>query len=110
VKLRWPSTSKSISPLTDSKRHSTKDAGFSSNELGFDEALFAKLKRLRTALAQSEGKPAYTVFPDQTLQFFTRLKPMNMEAGMKIRGVGEAKAARYLREFIDLIVAHQKGR
>ncbi len=110
VRLRWPSTTKTVSPLTDSARHSTKDSGFSGQELGFDEALFAKLKRLRLTLSQSEGKPAYTVFPDQTLQFFTRLKPMNLEAGMKIRGVGEAKAAKYLRAFVDLIVAHEKGR
>jgi ATP-dependent DNA helicase RecQ len=85
-------------------------AGLETRELGFDEALFGKLKKLRNALAESEGKPAYTVFNNATLEFFTRLKPTTPAAAAKIRGVGEVKAKTYLPEFLAVIQKHTKGR
>ena len=105
-KMRWPNLNEKASPLKPGV------AGFEvkTQELGFDDALFDKLKRLRLALAQSDGKPAYAVFSNQTLEFFTRLKPTSLEAAKKIRGVGDVKAATYLPEFIRLIAAHEKAR
>jgi ATP-dependent DNA helicase RecQ len=75
-------------------------------ELGFDEALFEKLKRHRTAMAKAEGVPAHRIFSNQTLEFMTRLKPLTLEAGKKIRGVGDVKAVEYLSEFIRVIQKH----
>jgi ATP-dependent DNA helicase RecQ len=103
-KLRWPLAPAKVTGIKDS----TDTAGLQTQELGFDEELFEKLKRLRTALADSEGKPAYTVFPNSTLEFLTRLKPTTAEAAKKVRGIGEAKARTYLPEFISLIAAHVK--
>jgi ATP-dependent DNA helicase RecQ len=48
----------------------------------------------------------YVVFSNQTLEFFTRLKPKTIEAALKIRGVGEKKAVTYLPEFIQVIKKH----
>ena len=45
------------------------------------------------------------IFPDETLRAFARLKPKSIEAGRKIRGVGEIKAKRYLPAFIEAIAA-----
>jgi ATP-dependent DNA helicase RecQ len=78
-------------------------------ELGFDELLFEKLKKHRAAVARSEGVYPGKIFANQTLEFMTRLKPMTLEAGKKIRGVGEVKAAEYLPEFIRVIQKHVKG-
>ena len=78
--------------------------GFS--ELGFDEALFDKLKRHRNALAESEGLPPYVIFSNQTLEFLTRLRPSTVEEGLKVRGVGEKKAREYLPEFLQIIRRH----
>lgn len=78
-------------------------------ELGFDEVLFEKLKRHRMAMAKAEGLPAHRIFSNQTLEFMTRLKPLTLEAGKKIRGVGEVKAVEYLPEFIQVIQKHMKG-
>jgi ATP-dependent DNA helicase RecQ len=79
-------------------------------ELGFDPVLYEKLKAKRAELAAAEGgKPAFTVFGNQTLELFTRLQPTTMEAGLAIRGVGPAKAARYLAEFLQVIAAHRQG-
>ena len=105
LRLRWPSQTKG-KPAAASSRASEDVAA---RELGFDDALFEKLKRLRNAMAQAEGVPAYRIFNNQTLEFFTRLKPKSIEAGMKIRGVGAAKASEYLPDFIAAIAQHGKG-
>jgi ATP-dependent DNA helicase RecQ len=112
LKMLWPDTApKASSPL---KTGHTQTPGASSaemqlSELGFDEVLFEKLKRHRTALAQAEGVPPYVVFSNQTLEFLTRLKPKSVEAALKIRGIGEKKATTYLPEFILLIQRHAGG-
>ena len=104
IKMRWPSSEKS--KPGSSARAPVEEV--TARELGFDEALFEKLKRLRNALAQSEGVPAYRIFNNQTLEFITRLKPTSIEAGLKIRGVGEAKARDYLPDFISAVKQHGK--
>lgn len=109
VKLRWPSVTPKAVTASKAAGGSAKLAALDSHELGFDEALFEKLKRHRTAVAQAEGVPAYVVFSNQTLEFLTRLKPTSIEAGLKIRGVGEKKAREYLPDFIALIQKHEAG-
>jgi ATP-dependent DNA helicase RecQ len=72
--------------------------------LPVDTAILERLKKLRLDLARENGNvPAYIIFPDETLRAFARLKPASVEAGRKIRGVGEVKARRYLPAFIEAI-------
>jgi ATP-dependent DNA helicase RecQ len=72
--------------------------------LPVDAAILERLRKLRLDLAREQGNvPAYIIFPDETLRAFARLKPASVEAGRKIRGVGEVKAQRYLPAFIDEI-------
>lgn len=107
LRMRWPDLHKPTEMLK-------RDAGgqprhreeLAASELGFDETLFAKLKQKRLEIAQREGVPAYVVFPNKTLEFLTRLKPHSYEAGIKIRGIGEAKAEKYLPEFLAVIRSH----
>jgi len=67
-------------------------------------ALFEQLKKIRIALARENGNlPAYIIFQDETLRAFARLKPRSVEAGRKIRGVGDLKAQRYLPAFLAVI-------
>jgi len=105
VRMMWPSTAPAASQPTKPGTQLTA-AEVSTHELGFDDALFEKLKKHRNAIAQSEGVPAYVVFSNQTLEFLTRLKPKSVEAALKIRGVGEKKAVTYLPEFIQVIQKH----
>ncbi len=104
VKLRWPSPHAPMTRPAKSKTAANEE--LAARELGFDDALFEKLKRHRTALAESEGVPVYVIFNNQTLEFMTRLKPKTIEAGLKIRGVGEKKAKEYLPDFIQIIKKH----
>ena len=72
-------------------------------EVGFDPKLYAALKDLRGKIAKQQSVPVYVVFSNKTLEYLTRLRPSTMEAGMRIKGVGEAKAAQYLAKFIEVI-------
>jgi ATP-dependent DNA helicase RecQ len=100
--LRWPDLSTAPAALKTGAR----DGGPALQELGFDEALFEKLKRHRNAVAQAEGVPAYVIFSNQTLEFLTRLRPRTMEQALKIRGIGEKKAREYLTDFLRIIERH----
>jgi ATP-dependent DNA helicase RecQ len=105
IRMMWPSTApKADSPPKPGAKLPIPE--IIANELGFDDALFEKLKKHRNALAQAEGVPAYVIFSNQTLEFLTRLKPKSLEEGLKIRGVGEKKAHAYLPEFIQVIRKH----
>jgi ATP-dependent DNA helicase RecQ len=103
IKIRWPSATTASKPSKTSK---TALNELAARELGFDEALFEKLKKHRNALAQSEGVPSYIVFSNQTLEFMTRLKPKTIAEGRDIRGVGHIKAQTYLPDFIQIIAKH----
>lgn len=103
VKMRWPSMH---APVTKPKGKTAMNEELAARELGFDDVLFEKLKRHRSTLAESEGVPPYIIFSNQTLEFMTRLKPKTIEAGLKIRGVGEKKAKEYLPDFIQIIKKH----
>ena len=72
-------------------------------EFDFDAGLYSRLKDVRTRLAKEAGVPQYLIFPNKTLEYFTRLRPKSMEAGLRIKGVGEVKASKYLQPFIDEI-------
>jgi ATP-dependent DNA helicase RecQ len=104
IKLRWPSLHAPSSKTAKGKTAQNEE--LAARELGFDDALFEKLKRHRATLAESEGVPAFMIFSNQTLEFMTRLKPKTLDAGLKIRGVGEKKAKEYLPDFIQVIKKH----
>ena len=105
VSLRWPVRYAPVRSGHGSGTASEK-AALSTLELGFDEALFDKMKHHRAVLAKSEGVPAYRIFSNQTLEFLTRLKPTTRESAMKIRGIGAAKADQYLPDFLQIIKRH----
>jgi ATP-dependent DNA helicase RecQ len=107
IRIRWPADSPASRPSKASKTALNEE--LAARELGFDEALFEKLKRHRAALAQAEGVPAFMIFSNQTLEFMTRLKPQNIAQGRDIRGVGDRKAQMYLPEFIQIIKRHAKA-
>lgn len=69
-----------------------------------DSRLLQALREKREEMARAAGDvPRYLIFPDETLKAFARLKPKSVEAGRKIRGVGEVKAEKYLPAFVEVI-------
>lgn len=82
-----------------------KDDHLVMEEFGFDAELYSRLRDLRDRMAKSEKVPAYQIFPNKTLEYFTRLRPASMTIGLRIKGVGPVKAQKYLQAFIDEIRA-----
>jgi ATP-dependent DNA helicase RecQ len=103
-KLRWPEPAQKNVDLRGGARKKRNTSREIEEMLPVDQALFTQLKSVRLELAREQGNvPAYIIFGDETLRAFARLKPRTIEAGRKIRGVGELKAKKYLPAFIDAV-------
>jgi len=68
-----------------------------------DDDLFERLRLLRRKLAQAAGVPPYVVFHDSALAEMAALKPRTLEALAGVKGVGQAKLARYGEQFLKEI-------
>ena len=68
-----------------------------------DPALFAMLKDLRKKLAKRLNLPPFVIFQDPSLADMSIQYPVNTEELQKIQGVGQGKARRYGKDFVELI-------
>jgi ATP-dependent DNA helicase RecQ len=103
-KIEWPDASHFEKPKS---AKATQIPTVTLAELAFDEKLFEKLKQTRAKIAaEAGGIPPHVIFSNQTLEFFTRLRPQTREEAMRIAGVGEVKADRYLAPFLAVIKSH----
>ena len=71
--------------------------------LPYDQELFELLRILRKQIAQEQGIPPYVVFSDRSLHDMASIFPRSAETMLSVSGVGEAKLARYGRQFLRLI-------
>ncbi len=69
----------------------------------FDEKLIKMLKELRKKVAKKLNVPPYAVFQDPSIEDMALKYPMTIEELSNINGVGEGKAKKFGKEFIDLI-------
>ncbi len=68
-----------------------------------DEALMAMLRDLRKKVAKKLGVPPFVVFQDPSLEDMALKYPISMDELINIHGVGEGKAKKYGKEFVELI-------
>lgn len=68
-----------------------------------DETLFLMLKDLRKQIATSKNVPPFVVFQDPSLEDMATQYPITIEEMQNIVGVGQGKAGRYGKPFIELI-------
>lgn len=68
-----------------------------------DEALFEKLRSLRTEIAREEKVPPYVVFSDKSLVHMCVLKPGTREEMLTVSGVGEFKYEKYGERFLNCV-------
>lgn len=73
---------------------------------GTDPKLVAMLKDLRKKVGKRKGVPPYIVFQDPSLEDMAIKYPTSIEEMANVFGVGEGKAKKYGREFIELITAY----
>jgi ATP-dependent DNA helicase RecQ len=68
-----------------------------------ESALWEKLRRVRSEIAELNGIPAFVVFHDRTLKEMVALRPKTREELLGVTGVGETKADRYGEAFLSAI-------
>ena len=68
-----------------------------------DEALMLALRDLRKKVAKKLGVPPFVVFQDPSLEDMSLKYPITMDEMGNIHGVGEGKAKKYGKEFVDII-------
>ncbi|HSP48482.1 MAG TPA: RecQ family ATP-dependent DNA helicase [Clostridiaceae bacterium] len=71
--------------------------------------LFTELRKLRTEISYAENKAPYIIFHDATLKEIIKAMPRTLTEFRNVRGVGEAKAIRYGRLFLDRMEGFRKG-
>jgi ATP-dependent DNA helicase RecQ len=74
-----------------------------------DEALLARLKAERRAIAEARGVPGYIVFNDATLRHMAAMKPRTREEFLAVPGVGEKKFADFGEAFRAVIEGSKTG-
>lgn len=72
----------------------------------YDRKLFAKLRKLRKAIADEGDIPPYVVFSDATLLEMADLLPVTASELLTINGVGQRKMERFGTPFMSLIREH----
>ena len=68
-----------------------------------DEALMAMLRDLRKKVAKQLGVPPFVVFQDPSLEDMALKYPITLDEMGNVHGVGEGKAKKYGKDFIELI-------
>lgn len=74
-----------------------------------DEKLFDALRDVRTRLAARAGVPPYVIFSNATLADMAAKQPSSEFDLLSVRGVGDAKARRYGKEFLAAIQKYRDG-
>ena len=77
----------------------TKNAG----QLTADDVLYKMLLDLRKKISQQKNIPPFVIFQEPSLQDMAIQYPINNEELMNIVGVGQGKAMRYGKPFLQLI-------
>lgn len=71
-----------------------------------DEDLMAMLRDLRKKVAKKLGVPPFVVFQDPSLEDMALKYPITLDELINTHGVGEGKAKKYGKEFIELIMQY----
>jgi superfamily II DNA helicase RecQ len=82
-----------------------------------DFAIFAKLREVRKAIAQSEAVPVYTIFTNEQLAQMASSKATTRAALAKIDGLGDARLEKYGKRMLEILstawkeepVTHEAG-
>ncbi|MGB2087642.1 MAG: RecQ family ATP-dependent DNA helicase, partial [Psychroflexus salarius] len=70
---------------------------------GSDDKLLKQLKDLRKKVARKKDVPPFVVFQDPSIEDMALKYPITLEELTNIHGVGEGKAKKYGKEFINFI-------
>ncbi|MGF1686927.1 ATP-dependent DNA helicase RecQ [Photobacterium japonica] len=72
----------------------------------YDKKLFAKLRKVRKAIADEEDLPPYVVFNDASLMEMAERLPTSAGEMLAVNGVGQRKLEKYGNVFLSVIENH----
>ena len=73
---------------------------------GGDETLLAMLKDLRRDVARKRGLQPWVIFGDPSLEDMSIMYPISVDELKNCQGVGEGKAKKFGKEFLELIAKY----
>lgn len=73
------------------------------NTNAYDKVLFDMIKHLRKKVADEKDIPPYVIFQDPSIEEMATMFPTSMDDLIKIVGVGESKARKFGKPFLQLI-------
>ncbi len=100
------------SPITFAKDHDYSDTENEDDDVeqnsipqtrSYDEVLYDLLKGLRKKVAKQMSLPPYVIFQDPSLEEMATTYPTTMEELAQINGVGQGKARKFGKPFVELI-------
>lgn len=91
------------------KKRSSKKKG-TKVDLDYDEALYELLDNKRAAIAEDKSVPRFYIFSNATLEEMAYHKPLDEEAFLDIKGVGDNKLSLYGETFIKIIVDYSNAK
>jgi ATP-dependent DNA helicase RecQ len=71
-----------------------------------DETLMGMLRDLRKKVSKKLGVPPFVVFQDPSLEDMALKYPINLDELGNVHGVGEGKAKKYGKDFVELIARY----
>ncbi|WP_291091732.1 DNA helicase RecQ [Empedobacter sp. UBA7494] len=80
----------------------------SSTPIAFDDVLLKQLKDLRKKISKKHQIPPFAVFQDSSLDDMTMQYPTTVKELTNVFGVGEGKAQKFGKEFVDFIAQYVK--
>ncbi|WP_313579630.1 DNA helicase RecQ [Chishuiella sp.] len=80
----------------------------SSTPIAFDDALLKQLKDLRKKIAKKHQIPPFAVFQDSSLDDMTMQYPTSIKELTNVYGVGEGKAQKFGKDFVEFIAQYVK--
>jgi len=70
---------------------------------GVDRDLFERLRQWRRRVAESRGKPAWTILDDKALRSIAREQPDSPAALLRCKGIGEKRLAEHGAAILEII-------
>jgi len=99
IQMKLPKEKPVIKPVTKLNKLKDKQA----EVRPIDKRLFAVLRDIRLSIAQEQNLPAFVIFHDSTLTDMCIKLPTTQDMLLSVSGVGQVKAERYGKRFLDAI-------
>lgn len=74
-----------------------------------DFLIYSKLRELRKVIAEREATPVYNIFTNEQLAAIVQQRIVTKTALLTIEGIGQARAEKYSKAFLDCMNARLKS-